>query len=132
MTAPDLAASEDELTDTVPLDPITPLLPPLSKFKDPPSLSEPRPEEMVVLPPTAPLPDDNERSPPDTASVEEPTATEIEPDELELPVATEISPELDTSAAPVDNDKAPLPDTPEALETDTTPLTSEALEPLDN
>ena len=83
------------------------------------------------MPPTAPLPEVRARSPPDTASAEAPTATEIEPEELELPVAKEISPDLDTSAAPVDNDREPLPDTPEALETDTTPLTSEALEPLD-
>jgi hypothetical protein len=86
---------------------------------------------MVVLPPTAPLPEVNERSLPDAASIEAPTATEIEPEELELPVVKEMSPDLDTSVAPVDNDREPLPDTPEALEIDTTPLASEALEPLD-
>jgi len=77
-----------------------------------------------------PLPEDSDRSLPDTASVEAPTATEIDPDELELPVTKEMSPDLDTSAEPVDNDKEPLPETPEALVIDTTPLASEALEPL--
>jgi hypothetical protein len=129
-TEPDRTASEDDLNDTAPLDAITPLLPPLTKDRDPPSLSEPWPDEMVVLPPTTPLPDDSDRSLPDSASVEAPTVTEIEPDELELPVTKEMSPDLDTSAEPVDNDNAPLPETPEALAIDTTPLVSEALEPL--
>jgi hypothetical protein len=41
ITLPDRTASEDELIDTAPLDPITPLLPPLRRFNDPPSLSDP-------------------------------------------------------------------------------------------
>jgi hypothetical protein len=89
---------------------------------------------MLVLPPTSPLPDVSDKSPPALASLEDPTPTKIEPDWLELPVANDMSPDLDAPlpSPAVDKDSEPLPIAPEALERLTSPLTAEALEPLDN